>query len=220
MNLHVSNLHIEYPDRLLFDSVEMTLSDHEIIAIRSEVLDGGTSLLKGLGGLLNGVAGEVMLAGQNLLDFPPKELRYKIGFVYETQGLVSLFDVYHNIALPLQFHTNHSDREIDRRVRTVCDELSIDEDLFGLRPFELNDVQTRMVNLARALVTDPYMLLIDELEGGMSEEIIRDTMNRLREWQLRSPMVIVITTSSDLVMRMADRVFRIEDHQLEPMSVE
>lgn len=219
MNLTISNLHIEYPGKLLFDNVDLTISDHEIIAIQSEVLDGATSLLKGIAGLLTGVAGEVMLAGQNLLDDPPKELRYKVGFVYETQGLVSLFDVYHNIALPLQFHTNHSDQEIDRRIRSVCDELYIDEELFGLRPFELNDVQTRMVNLARALVTDPYLLLVDELEGGMSEEVIRDTMDRLREWQLRSPMVIIITTSSDLVVRMADRVFRIENYQLEPITL-
>ncbi len=96
-------------------------------------------------------------------------------------------------------------------VRDVCRLLGIEETLLGMRPHSLNDVQTRLVNLARALVMQPRLLLIDELEGGMSDELLQATMATLRQRQQECPMTIIITTASDLVMSFADRIFRIEN---------
>jgi ABC-type sulfate/molybdate transport systems ATPase subunit len=214
MSLEIHDLHIEFPNQRVFDSVNIRIEDGEIIAIRTHVLDGGTSLLKGIAGFLTGVEGDVILDGQNVLDHPSRDLRHRIGFVYENHGLVSLFNVFQNIGLPLQFHTNKSEQEIADRIDSVCAQLELDEALYPLRPFELNDVQTRMINLARALVTEPRLLLIDELEGGMPDDIITDTMTRLRDWQRNSPMVVIITTASELVMHQADRVFSIKNFQL------
>ncbi|MCB1693162.1 MAG: ATP-binding cassette domain-containing protein [Pseudomonadales bacterium] len=214
MAVTVKDLRIEFPDKLVFEDVNLSLDDNEIVAIRTRVLDGGTSLLKGIAGFMNNVAGEVEYLGVNLLRNPPAHVLFKVGFVYENHGLISLYNVFQNIGLPLQFHTNFSIEEINERVDGVCRFLGIDEALYFLRPHRLNDVQTRMVNLARALVVEPGLLLIDELEGGMSDEMIRDTMNRLRERQQESPMAIVITTSNPIVMSTADRVFAIEDRKL------
>lgn len=214
MSVRVSGLHIEFPDQLVFDGVDLEVGDNEIVAIETHVLDGGTSLLKGIAGLLNGVGGSVEFEGVDLLKEPPASVRSRVGFVYESRGLVSLYNVFQNISLPLQFHTDLPIAEINTRVDDICQFLGIDEELYFHRPHRLNDVRTRIVNLARALVVEPGLMLIDELEGGMSDDIIQDTMVKLRQRQQQHPMAIIITTSSPLVMTGADRVYEIANKRL------
>ena len=214
MSLSIKNLHIEYPGQRVFDSLDLDFEDNEIIAVETHVLDGGTSLLQGIGGFLNDVGGEVSLNGMDLLHCSPADRATRVGYVYEDQGLVSLYTIYQNIVLPLQFHTDLSDDEIHERATAVCTSLNLSEALFDYHPHQLNDVQTRLVNLARGIIINPELLLIDELEGGMSEAYLHDTMATLRDKQKTSPMTIIVTTSDDFVMEKADRIFRIQDHDL------
>ncbi|MEX0942129.1 MAG: ATP-binding cassette domain-containing protein [Pseudomonadales bacterium] len=214
MSVSIKKLHIEYPDQLVFDEVNLDVRDDEIVAIQTDVLDGGTSLLKGVAGYLKGVGGSVELEGVNLLASPPDAILYKIGYVYEDHGLVSLYSVLQNVGLPLQFHSDLTGDEIYTAVEQTCEDLGIDKALYDLRPHRLNDVQTRLVNLARALVTRPRLLLIDELEGGMSDELLQATMNTLRQYQQQNPMAIIVTTSSEVVMECADRIYAIENYTL------
>jgi len=214
MTLTIQGLSIEYPGKRVFDGVDLTVDAGEMIAVVTRVLDGGTSLLRGIGGFLSGVGGRVMLDGVDLLGCDEALRARFTGYVYEGHGLVSLYTVAENIALPLHFHTGLSDREIERRLHAVCDELGMETDLLALRPHQLNDVQARFVNLARALIIEPKLLLIDELEGGMPEEIIKDTMATLRCRQQQHAMAIIITTADDYVVAHADRAYRIADGHL------
>ena len=198
----------------MFDDVSLSVSDSEIVAIKTEVLDGGTSLLKGIAGFLNGVSGQSWVDGVDLLDSPAAEAYFKIGYVYEDHGLLSIYNIQQNICLPLQFHTELRSVEIAQKAIYICDLLHIDHSLLAQHPHNLNDVQIRMVNLARALIVKPKVLLIDELEGGMSDEYLQDTMRRLKERQKNHPMAIIITTASEIVMGLSDRVLKIENQDL------
>ena len=218
MSIEIQNLHIEFSDQLLFDDVSFSAQDHEIVAIKTEVLDGGTSLLKGIAGFLTGVSGQVWVDGADLLDSPASETFFRIGYVYENHGALSIYNVQQNICLPLQFHTEMSSAEIAQEALYICDLLHIDHALLEQYPHNLNDVQTRMVNLARALIVKPKVLLIDELEGGMSDEYLQDTMRRLRARQNNFPMTIIITTASEIVMGLSDRVFQIENKDLTELA--
>ncbi len=214
MSLVIEGLKIEYPGFTVFDNLNIRVEYNEIVAIFTQVLDGGTSLLRGIGGFLNGVEGHVRLEDIDLLNCEPAERASVAGYVYEERGLVSLYTVYQNITLPLQFHGDLPDNIIHARLHEICAALNLDESLMGYRPHELNDVQTRLVNLARALIIEPKLLLIDELEGGMSEEYLRDTMATLRQRQQQHPMAIIITTADDYVMDESDRVYRIANQNL------
>lgn len=218
MALRIENLHIEYPGKPVFDDVNLDVADDEIVAVRSGVLDGATSLLRAIGGYLTGVEGHVWLDDQDLLVDLPSSVRCNIGYVYETNGLVSLYSVFQNIALPLQFHTDMNPRAIETAVRETGDLLNLDPQLYDMRPFELNDVQTRMITLARALVVKPALLLIDELEGGMSDDDLQATMVTLRERQRAHPMSVMMTTASDMILSMADRKLGIDNRDLVALS--
>ncbi len=214
MPLTVNNLNIEYPEIVLFKDLHVEIDDQQIVAVRTAVLDGGTTLLKGLAGMLDGIAGEIHLDGMDLLHMDPAQRALNVGYVYEQQGLVSLYDCFQNIALPLQFHTNTSNALVETRIFTLCEKFSVDRQLLNEYPHALNDVQCRMVNLLRALVIEPKLLLIDELEGGMSEQIITDTIDTLRQEQENNAMIVIITTADDLVLEQADCAYQIENRKL------
>ncbi|MBT3427347.1 MAG: ATP-binding cassette domain-containing protein [Gammaproteobacteria bacterium] len=214
MPLLVKNLNIEYPGKVLFKDLQVEIEDQKIVAVRTEVLDGGTTLLKGLAGMLDGIDGEVRLDGIDLLHMDPAQRALKVGYVYEQQGLVSLYDCFQNIALPLQFHTTTGNELVESRIFSLCEKFNVDRQILNEYPHALNDVQCRMINLLRALVIEPKLLLIDELEGGMSERVLGDTIDTLREEQKNNAMIVIITTADDLLLDQADYSYQIENNKL------
>jgi len=212
--LKVDHLTIEYPDQLMFSDVSFEVNDGEILAIISEVLDGGTSLLKTLAGMLTGIEGRITLDDIDVLGMHPRSRALAIGYAYEQQGLISVYNVFQNIALPLEFHTNLDAKQTQDRIVSILQELDIDPSLLRLQPHDLNDVQTRLINLARAMILEPKLVLIDELEGGMPEEMIDSVMQILMVRKQRTGQMFVMTTSDELILREADRVLKIEDRQL------
>jgi len=212
--LKVDHLTIEYPDQLMFSDVSFEVNDGEILAIISEVLDGGTSLLKTLAGMLTGIEGRITLDDIDVLGMHPRSRALAIGYAYEQQGLISVYNVFQNIALPLEFHTNLDAKQTQDRIVSILQELDIDPSLLRLQPHDLNDVQTRLINLARAMILEPKLVLIDELEGGMPEEMIDSVMQILMARKQRTGQMFVMTTSDELILREADRVLKIEDRQL------
>jgi ABC-type lipoprotein export system ATPase subunit len=212
--LKVDHLTIEYPDQLMFSDVSFEVKDGEILAIISEVLDGGTSLLKSLAGMLTGIEGRITLDGIDVLGMQSRSRALAIGYAYEQQGLISLYNVFQNIALPLEFHTDLDAKQTQDRIVSILQELDIDPSLLRLQPHDLNDVQTRLINVARAMILEPKLLLIDELEGGMPEEMIDSVMQVLMARKQRTGQMFVMTTSDERILREADRVLKIEDRQL------
>ncbi len=212
--LKVDHLTIEYPGQLMFSDVSFNVNDGEILAIISEVLDGGTSLLKALAGMLTGIEGRITLDGIDVLGMHPRSRALAIGYAYEEHGLISLYNVFQNIALPLEFHTDLDALETQHRIISTLQELDIDPSLLRLQPHDLNDVQTRLINLARAMVLDPKLVLIDELEGGMPDEMIDSVMQVLTARKERTGQMFVMTTSDEHILREADRVLKIQDRQL------
>jgi ABC-type transporter Mla maintaining outer membrane lipid asymmetry ATPase subunit MlaF len=213
-SLKIQSLRLEYPDKLLFDDINLTVAAGSLIVFETNVLDGATSLLKGIAGMLNNIQGQVWLGDSNLLTLGAHERATRVGFVYEEQGLISLYNVFQNIALPLEFHTALNPNQMESRVLATLDSLSITPSLLEQQPHELNDVQTRLVNLARALVIDPQLLLIDELEGGMPDDMIDRTIAMLINRGKALGSITLMTSSHERILREADRVLKIDDKQL------
>ena len=212
--LILENLHIEYPETVLFDRLNVQFPAGSLIGIETDVLDGATSLLKGIGGMLNDIDGRSILNGSNILTMSATERACKVGFVYEDEGLISLYDVFQNIALPLEFHTDLTFAQTSALIHTTIEALNMPSALLQMQPHELNDVQTRLVNLARALVVSPELLLIDELEGGMPDEMIDSTMQLLKNKARQHNMTVLLTSSNEHVLREVDQVLKIQSNQL------
>ena len=218
-SLVLENLHIEYPEVLLFDRLNLQFPAGSLIGIETDVLDGATSLLKGIGGMLSDIDGRSILNGRDILTMPASERARKVGFVYEDEGLISLYDVFQNIALPLEFHTDLTFDQTRSLIDATIEALNVPSTLVWMQPHELNDVQTRLVNLARALVMSPELLLIDELEGGMPDDMIDSTMALLKDKARKENMTVLLTSSNEHVLREVDQVLKIKANQLVESSV-
>ena len=212
----VQNLQIHFADHVLFDDVNLDVYDDDFIVITTGILDGATTLLKSFIGLVDEAKGNIIFEGINVLQADRLQRRYvrkKIGLVYEAAGLISIMNVYQNLSLPLSYHTDLSQREIRDRIHRVAEDLDI-TDLLDLEPNELNDTQTRIVNLARALVIEPNVLLIDELEGGMSSAMVKTLISVIKHYQKQYRFGVVMT-SLEKKAKFATSHYTIKDHQLE-----
>ncbi len=214
--LSIRNLQIIFPEKTLFTGINLEVYEHDLIVITTHVMDGATTFLKSIVGLVEETQGEVFFEKSDLLKKSNHQklmaARKKMGLVYEANGLISIMNVYQNIALPLSYHTSLSQREISKRIAVVAKDLEI-TDILYLEPNELNDTQTRIINLARALVMKPRILLIDELEGGMSLDVINHMLSVIQAYKAQYHCGVIMTTLENKVSY-ATTHYKIKDHQL------
>lgn len=217
--LSIRNLKIQFDDNILFNGINLDVNEDDFIVITTGTLDGATTFLKSILGLVNADAtqGQILFEGNDILQAGDRQQRrrsrQRIGFAYETGGLISIVNVYRNLALPLSYHTTLSINEIQHKIERVAADLAM-TDLLYLEPNELNDTQTRMVNLARALVVEPRLLLIDELEGGITEDRLAELILVIKQYQQRQHFGVILTTL-DKESSFSTAHYSIKNHQLE-----
>ncbi|GAA3947581.1 ABC transporter ATP-binding protein [Allohahella marinimesophila] len=181
----------------LFEGLDCQFDAGLITSIRKGgVLDGSSTLLKCCAGILPVQGGEISWKTQSVHQMPVDCRFQAISYCFEAGGLVSLFTVYNNIAIPLRYHGICDEDEVEERVQRAMTQLGIAH-LTHAEPHELNDVQQRLVNLARAFAIDADVLLIDELQTGMSQVMYSKVVAQLQAQAARNKTVVMVTTSGD-----------------------
>jgi ABC-type branched-subunit amino acid transport system ATPase component len=176
-------------------NVNFSVAEGEVVYLHCRVLLIGTVLLHALFGMAGEVKGEVWFQGVDLLSGLSQKtmfrLRQEISMVYRERGLISFLSVEENIALPLGYHSNISNKELARQVHEISGLLQI-QDILQQGVEDLNRVQTRLVNLARALVRRPRLLLVDGVLEGHPD--LKDmVVNAIRHYQELHPFAVVMT---------------------------
>ncbi len=221
MILDVKKLQAHYGYGRYLSNITFAVAEGDTLYIRSRVLHLGTVLLEALLGLNEEIKGEVWFEGQSLVGVGQQSmeeqmaLRSRMAMVYRQRGLISLLNVGENIALPLGYHYNVSKKEIGALVHEVAKLLDI-ERLLTLRVDQLNETQTRLVNLARALIRKPRLILIDGiLEGmpGMVETII----SAIKHYQRKQEFGVVMV-GRVLEFDFANRAFEMREDGLVPLK--
>jgi putative ABC transport system ATP-binding protein len=222
MTLRVQDLRIPCESDAVIENISFTVDDGECVVINTGVLLLGTCLLQALGGMARGVAGNIVFQGSDLADaLPNKELsklREQIGFVYRHGGLISLLNVTDNIALPLAYHYNISRRELADNVHRIAALLGISE-LLELIPDDLNVAQTRLVNLARALVSRPRLLLIDAILDGIPLSYKQVVIDAIHSYQTEEHFALVMTTRQHQFTELATTAYELTEHGLEQSTL-
>jgi len=213
--------------RIAFDGVQLTLGKWhvfrglscgfrrgEITVVLGGSGAGKSTLLRLIGGLLRPDAGSVRVAGQDVTRLSERQLfklRERIGMLFQGGALLDSMNVFDNVALPLREHTELSEAEISAEVlrRLAAVGLRDTEDLY---PRHLSGGMNRRAALARAVVTDPEIVLCDEPFSGLDPINVRRIENLLVELNRRLGLTMLITShhlASSL--RMADRMVFLVD---------
>ena len=220
--LEVTNLKKIYTTRFggnkvqALNNVNFSVEKGEFVAIMGESGSGKTTLLNILATLDKPTSGDVLLDGKSLGHLSDKEIstfrRKNLGFVFQDFNLLDTLTAYENIALALSIQ-KVSVKEIEKRVQAIAQALNI-TDVLDKYPYQMSGGQKQRVASARALITDPKLILADEPTGALdshSSQMLLASLKKLNE-QLQTTILMV--THDAFSASYASRVIFIKDGQI------
>jgi len=193
--------------RVLLHDISLQLEAGTTTALLGRSGSGKTTLLRMVNGLMTPTSGEVLVAGKPTRDYDTVVLRRSIGYVIQETGLFPHMTVERNAGMALEL-AGRSRQEIAARVREVLALSGLDyEEFRGRYPWQLSGGQRQRVGLARALATDPTVLLMDEPFGALDPLTRAEMQTMLRELLKRvGKTVLLVTHDLDEAIYLAKRV--------------
>ena len=194
-------------------NVTMEVHPGQFIAVVGRSGSGKTTLLNLMAGLDKATSGSVHLQGQNLADLGEKELteirRHKIGFVFQSFGLLPLLSAFENVELPLRISGIRAG-EREQRSRDALEMVGLTR-RSKHRPYELSGGEQQRVAIARAMVTRPPLLLADEPTGELDSTNARSIFGLFTEMVREQGISVVAATHDSTLLAMADEVKEMRD---------
>ena len=195
--------------------ISFSVENGEYVAIMGESGSGKTTLLNILAALDKPTTGEVFLNEMNITAVKNKEIssfrRNHLGFVFQDFNLLDTFSVQDNILLPLVLSQTPY-KEMFSRLTPITDRLGI-SNLLLKYPYEISGGEKQRTAIARALITNPDIILADEPTGALDSKSSTELLGKFRELNQNGQTLLMVTHSIQAASH-AGRVLFIKDGQV------
>lgn len=196
-------------------NVNFSVEDGEYVAIMGESGSGKTTLLNILAALDKPTSGSVVLDGKDLTKIKEASIaafrRDNLGFVFQDFNLLDTFTIADNIYLPLVL-AGKSYEEMNKRLKLIAPRLGISE-LLRKYPYEVSGGQKQRAAVARALITNPKIILADEPTGALDSKSTDELLRLFGEINNNGQTILMVTHSVKAASH-ASRVLFIKDGEV------
>lgn len=206
-----------YPGgREALSGVSFRIERGEMVFLTGRSGAGKSTVLKLICLLERPTRGTVIVNGLSTGSLRPRHVpafRRQIGIVFQDHKLLPDRPVYDNVALPL-IVSGIRPRDIDLRVRRALEQVGL-QDKDRIRPLELSAGEQQRVGIARAVVTQPPLLIADEPTGNLDPTLAREVMRLFRRFQDVGVTVVIATHDVNMVHELGAREIMLESGQVE-----
>lgn len=198
------------------DDVSFDVEKGEFVAIMGASGSGKTTLLNCVSTIDSATAGHIFIGGQDITALNSKQIsrfrREQLGFIFQDFNLLDTLTAFENIALALTI-TNTPASEVDVRVREVARQLMIEE-VLNKYPYQMSGGQKQRVASARAIVTNPSLILADEPTGALDSKSARMLLESLETLNKNLSATILMVTHDAFTASYCKRVLFIKDGKI------
>jgi putative ABC transport system ATP-binding protein len=201
-------------DYALFDDINLSLLQHQSIAIVGVSGCGKSTLLNILSTLLKPNKGEVYFKDKNILELSKNKIlklrRDKFGIIFQSHYLFRGFNTYENLQIAELLSNNNIDKKILK-------DLNI-ENILSQEIGELSGGQQQRVSIARVLIKKPKVIFADEPTGNLDTQTANEVMNVLFDYISKQNSGMILVTHDKEIAFRCDRVYKLIDQQLEQIK--
>ena len=198
------------------DNLSFDVSKGEFVAIMGASGSGKTTLLNCISTIDKVTSGHIFVAGKDVTKLKGNNLnkfrREELGFIFQDFNLLDTLTAYENIALALSIQ-NVSAKEIDTRIKKVAKELDI-TNILNKYPYQMSGGQKQRVACARAIITNPKLLLADEPTGALDSKSSKMLLEKFDYLNKEILATILMVTHDAFTASYATRVIFIKDGKI------
>lgn len=189
----------------------------EFVALRGRSGSGKTTLLNCLSGLDSPTSGVIWIQGVDIATMEEVERtrwrRESIGFVFQQMGLLPSFSAYENLDVMARLG-NVPRRDRRRRILDTLELVGL-LDYYDHRPYEMSGGQQQRIAIARALVTEPDLILADEPSSELDSETTHEVLAVLQDFVSLKGVSILLSSHDPIADEYADRIINLRDGQID-----
>ncbi len=198
------------------DHISFSVDDGEFVSIMGASGSGKTTLLNCIGTIDQVSAGKIEIGSTDITGLKSGELtrfrRDKLGFIFQDFNLMDTLTAYENIALSLSIKKVPA-KEMEPKILEIAGQLEI-EDVLEKYPYQMSGGQKQRVAAARALVTEPELVLADEPTGALDSKSAKMLLERLSYLNLSKKATILMVTHDSFTASYSGRILFLKDGKL------
>ncbi|MCM1053602.1 MAG: ABC transporter ATP-binding protein [Ruminococcus sp.] len=195
------------------DNISLEVDKGEFVAIMGASGSGKTTLLNVISTIDKVTSGHIYVGGRDITRLKGNDLnkfrREELGFIFQDFNLLDTLTAYENIALALSIQ-NVNVKEIDERVKKVASNLDI-KNVLSKYPYEMSGGEKQRVASARAIITNPKLVLADEPTGALDSKSAKMLLDRFNYLNDELSTTILMVTHDAFTASYASRVIFIKD---------